>query len=100
MDMGCLFNNFQVIVATSSLRVNKYVASKSHPGALLTMSSVSEFRKEFKVHELARKSMELYQLGNELETLTLEVEMLREQCSSPMDTKFNTVAARTDARLG
>lgn len=42
----------------------------------------------------------LYQLGNELETLNLEVEMLREQCVYLMDTEFNTVAARTDARLG
>lgn len=42
----------------------------------------------------------LYDLGNELETVNLEVEMLREQCIYLMDSEFNTVAARTDARLG
>lgn len=42
----------------------------------------------------------LYDLGNELETVDLEVDMLREQCIYLMDAEFNTVAARTDARLG
>jgi Mg2+ and Co2+ transporter CorA len=88
------------------------------------ISPVAEFRQEFKTHEIARKSMEkivqpfvdqstrrqrqcqserlcdrLYDLGNELETVNLEVEMLREQCIYLMDSEFNTVAARTDARL-
>lgn len=42
----------------------------------------------------------LYELGNEVETVNLEVDMLREQCIYLMDAEFNTVAARTDARLG
>lgn len=42
----------------------------------------------------------LYDLGTELETSNLQVEMLREQCMYLMDAEFNTVAARTDARLG
>lgn len=42
----------------------------------------------------------LYDLGNEVETVDLEVNMLREQCVYLMDAEFNTVAARTDARLG
>ncbi|KAG8167342.1 hypothetical protein KVR01_003031 [Diaporthe batatas] len=137
MDMDRLFNKFHVNIATSSLRINKYMDPGPYDRrhgviprvgrlkeALLTLA---EFRTEFKTHELARKSMEkivqyyvtvdektdhsrqtssdrlcdmLYQLGNEQETLNLEVEMLQEQCVYLMDTEFNTVAARTDARLG
>lgn len=89
----------------------------------MTNISVAEFRQDFKTHEIAQKSMErtfrqyveqstnhpnqadslcdrLYDLGNELETVNLEVDMLREQCIYLMDAEFNTVAARTDARLG
>lgn len=42
----------------------------------------------------------LYDLGTDLETSILQVDMLREQCLYLMDSEFNTVAARTDARLG
>lgn len=42
----------------------------------------------------------LYDLANDLETSNLQVDMLREQCLYLMDSEFNTVAARTDARLG
>lgn len=42
----------------------------------------------------------IYDLGTELETSNLQVDMLREQCIYLMDSEFNTVAARTDARLG
>lgn len=42
----------------------------------------------------------LYDLENDLETSNLQVDMLREQCVYLMDSEFNTVAARTDARLG
>lgn len=42
----------------------------------------------------------LTDLANDLETSNLQVDMLREQCLYLMDSEFNTVAARTDARLG
>lgn len=42
----------------------------------------------------------LYDLSTDLETSNLQVIMLREQCMYLMDSEFNTVAARTDARLG
>lgn len=42
----------------------------------------------------------LSDLENDLETSNLQVDMLREQCMYLMDSEFNTVAARTDARLG
>lgn len=92
-------------------------------GATLTTASVAKFRQELKTHEIAQKSIEkivqrlkdeevdhpgqsirlcdgLYDLGNKLETLSLQVDMLREQCIYLMDSDFNIVAARTDARLG
>ena len=42
----------------------------------------------------------LEDVGNDLEMLNLQVDTLREQCMYLMDSEFNTVAARTDARLG
>lgn len=42
----------------------------------------------------------LYDLSTDLETSNLQVGMLREQCMYLMESEFNTVAARTDARLG
>lgn len=51
-------------------------------------------------YQSARLCDRLYDLGNDLETSNLHVDMLREQCMYLMDSEFNTVAARTDARLG
>lgn len=50
-------------------------------------------------YESGRLCDRLYDLANELETSSLQVDTLREQCLYLMDSEFNTVAARTDARL-
>lgn len=52
------------------------------------------------IYQSSRLCDRLYDLGNDLETSNLQVDMLREQCLYLMDSEFNTVAARTDARLG
>lgn len=51
-------------------------------------------------YQSSRLCDRLYDLENDLETSNLQVDMLREQCMYLMDSEFNTVAARTDARLG
>ncbi|KAI7785004.1 hypothetical protein LA080_008403 [Diaporthe eres] len=144
MDLHHLFNNFKTIVATADWEVNKVMEPASYSRRDKVISRVarlrealirlSEFRQEFKTHEIAQRSIEkivhhhgeqdtyrhgvlvdrvararyqsdrlndrLTDLANDLETSNLQVEMLREQCVYLMDSEFNTVAARTDARLG
>lgn len=51
-------------------------------------------------YQSSRLCDRLSDLENDLETSNLQVDMLREQCMYLMDSEFNTVAARTDARLG
>lgn len=52
------------------------------------------------LYQSDRLSDRLTDLANDLETSNLQVDMLREQCLYLMDSEFNTVTARTDARLG
>lgn len=51
-------------------------------------------------YQSSRLCDRLSDLESDLETSNLQVDMLREQCMYLMDSEFNTVAARTDARLG
>lgn len=52
------------------------------------------------IYQSSRLCDRSYDLGNDLETSNLQVDMLREQCLYLLDSDFNTLAARTDARLG
>ncbi|KAL1854482.1 hypothetical protein Daus18300_011403 [Diaporthe australafricana] len=103
MDLNRLFNNFKVSVARSCWEIETHMDFKTHELAQISKARVFQQYLDQSTNRPKQADSlcdRLYDLGNELETVNLEVDMLREQCNYLMDAEFKTVAARTDARLG